>query len=76
MSTLTTKEFEEKRQELEKLAYSVDLWSGTPMSDAKKDRIQFLFNELERDLRRLDCEYLLAKLAKYKEISAELKTGI
>lgn len=70
---LTQKEFEAKRDELTKLANSVDTWRMVPMDAEKEARINFLFEELVKNLYEIECKFLELKLERYKIISEELK---
>lgn len=71
--TLKNREFSQKKQELDGLAKNIDIWMGTPMTDDKKERVNYLFKKLNKQLTELDCQYLLTKLTVYKEIYEELK---
>lgn len=70
---LTNKQFSQKKQELEALAKNIDIWMGTPMTEDKQSKVDFLFKKLNKQLTELDCQYLETKLTVYKEIYEELK---
>lgn len=71
--SLNNKEFSAKKVELDGLARNVDLWMNTPMSKDKSDKIDYLFEQLQKQLGELDDQYLETKLSFYKQIYEEIK---
>lgn len=70
---LTQKEFDEKNDELSKLATSIDIYVNTPLSKDKQNKVTALFDKLQEDLYEVDCRYLDLKLECYREVYKELK---
>lgn len=70
---ISVKEFEEKKARLMELARSVDLWESVPMSNAKKERVMALWQELGEQLSEIEVKYLEIKLEKFEQIYKEMK---
>ena len=70
---LTEQQFTDKKKELDKLAKSIDIWTGVDMNDEKQSRIEQLFNDMQNAMYELECDFLETKLAFFEEIYKKIK---
>jgi len=70
---LSDDEFQTRKDELDEIARTIDLWSATPKTKEQKKLIKELNEKLHAALYLIECDFLETKLAYYTQIRDVIK---
>lgn len=73
MTMLGPKEFEAKKEELDTLARSIDIWKQATITSKQKQKVDALLERLQAETYELECAFLERKLAIFNDILAVYK---